>query len=101
MERRDQNQNFTKKYAHKELGYVLLLLSVLGGASLGVISNRVSAQGPFLKNAWRFQSLLFVFVLMIPFYVLYDRHYLRYERYRAYLRELQARGIYLDGKKES
>ena len=48
------NENLTRKYAHKWMGYALLILSVLGGSSTGVISNKVSAEGPFLKNAWRF-----------------------------------------------
>jgi hypothetical protein len=47
-------RNLTRKYAHKWLGTILLSLSVLGGSSLGVISNKVPAEGPLLKNAWRF-----------------------------------------------
>ena len=72
------NENLTKKFAHPWMGYVLLTLSVLGGSATGVVSNRVSAEGPFLKNAWRFQALLLVCVALIPFYFMYDRFYLRY-----------------------
>ena len=83
------------KYAHPWVGYCVLGLSVIGGSSLGVISNFVSAQGPILKNTWRFQALIFVFILLLPFFLLYDRFYLRTERYRAYLRDMKAWGIQL------
>ena len=73
-----QNDN---KYAHQWIGYFVLVLSVAGGASLGTTSNYVSAQGPILKNAWRFQALIFVFVCLMPFFYLYDRWYLRNQRY--------------------
>lgn len=75
------------------LGTILLCLSVLGGSSVGVLSNVVTAEGPFLKNAWRFQSLMLVAVFLVPFYYLYDQYYLRYERYRAWIREMKAQGI--------
>ena len=80
----------TRKYAHKILGTILLCLSVLGGSSVGVLSNIVTAEGPFLKNAWRFQSLMLVAVFLVPFYYLYDQYYLKYERYRAWIREMKA-----------
>ena len=57
------------------------------------MSNAVDAEGPFLKNTWRFQALFFVAIFMIPFFFLYDRYYLKYERYRAYLRELEEKKI--------
>ena len=47
-------KNNTGLYAHKWMGYIILGLSVLGGASTGVVSNFVAAEGPLLKNAWRF-----------------------------------------------
>jgi hypothetical protein len=56
---------------------VILALSVLGGSSLGVISNHLPAEGPLLKNSWRFQSLILVTIFMIPFFYLYDRYYLK------------------------
>ena len=98
FEQADRGRNLTRKYAHKNLGALLLLASILGGSSLGVMSNFIQAEGPFLKNAWRFQALLFVFVFMVPFFFLYDRYYLRYERYRAYIRQLHERGVYLKKK---
>ena len=42
------------KYAHPWFGTIILMLSVLGGSSLGVISNYLPAEGPLLKNCWRF-----------------------------------------------
>jgi len=30
---------------------------------------------------------------MVPFFFLYDRYYLKYERYRSYLRELKQKNI--------
>jgi len=92
---RDMNINKTKKYAHWWMGPLILALSVLGGSSLGVMSNYVDAEGPFLKNTWRFQALFFVAIFLIPFFFLYDRYYLKYERYRAYLRELEQKQINL------
>ena len=54
FELQKDEKNLTHKYAHKWLGTIMLSLSVLGGSSLGVVSNKVPAEGPFLKNAWRF-----------------------------------------------
>ena len=68
-------------------------MSIIGGSSIGVIQNYIPAEGVFLKNAWRFQSLLFITVFLLPFYYLYDRHYLKYERYRQYIRVLRKKGI--------
>lgn len=76
------------KYAHKCVGRLVLALSVLGGSSIGVISNVLQPAGPFLLNAWRFQALIFVTIFMIPFFYMYDRCYLKYERYRAFVRQL-------------
>lgn len=64
---------------------MLLLFSVLGGSSLGVIANELPAEGPILLSAWRFQALLFVSIFLVPFYYMYDRYYLRYQRYRVFL----------------
>ena len=68
------------------VGMILLSLSVLGGSSLGVLSNSITSEGPFLNNAWRYQSLMLIAVFFILFYALYDQYYLRYERYRAFVR---------------
>jgi hypothetical protein len=65
------------KYAHPWFGIVILTLSVLGGSSLGVISNKLPAEGPLLKNSWRFQAMILVSIFMIPFFYLYDRYYLK------------------------
>jgi len=35
-------------------------------------------------------------IFMLPFYYVYDHYYLKYERYREYIRELRKRGIKLD-----
>lgn len=83
--------NSTRKYAEKWIGKVLLLLSVLGGSSLGVIANQLPAEGPLLLSAWRFQALLFVSLFLVPFYYMYDRYYLKYQRYRVFLEQLQER----------
>jgi hypothetical protein len=43
-----------KRSAHKKyLGPVILLLSILGGSSIGVMNNYVPVPSPFAKNAWR------------------------------------------------
>ena len=81
--------NATRKYAGRWIGKVLLVFSVLGGSSLGVIANMLPAEGPILFNAWRFQALLLVSLFIMPFYYLYDRYYLKYQRYQVYLEELQ------------
>ena len=101
FELQKDEKNLTRKYAHKWFGTILLSLSVLGGSSLGVVSNKVPAEGPFLKNAWRFQALMLVAIFMVPFYYLYDRYYLRYERYRAHIRQLQNQGSDLDKIKQT
>ena len=80
--------NATRKYAGRWIGKTLLVFSVLGGSSLGVIANSLPADGPILLNAWRFQALLLVSIFLVPFYYLYDRYYLKYQRYRVYLQEL-------------
>ena len=44
---------------------------------------------------------MLVGVFMVPFYYLYDRYYLRYERYRAYIRQMQNQGTDLDKIKQT
>ena len=83
--------NSTRKYAEPWIGKALLMLSVLGGSSLGVIANHLPAEGPILLSAWRFQALLFVSLFLVPFYYMYDRYYLRYQRYRVFLEQLQTK----------
>ena len=67
------------------------MLSVLGGSSLGVIANELPAEGPILLCAWRYQALLFVSIFLVPFYYMYDRYYLKYQRYRVFVEQLQGR----------
>ena len=83
--------NSTKKYAERWIGKVLLALSVLGGSSLGVIANELPAEGPILLCAWRYQALIFVSIFLVPFYYMYDRYYLKYQRYRVFVEQLQAK----------
>jgi len=83
--------NSTKKYAEQWIGKALLMLSVLGGSSLGVIANELPAEGPILLCAWRYQALLFVSIFLVPFYYMYDRYYLKYQRYRVFVEQLQGR----------
>jgi len=73
-------------------------MSVIGSSSIGVMSNYVTAEGAYLKNAWRYLSLMLVTILLIPMIYLYDKQYLKYERYRAYIREMTDKGIQLDKK---
>ena len=40
--------------------------------------------------------MLFLMLFGLPFYYLYDRYYLKYERYKFYIRELRKRHIYFD-----
>lgn len=73
-------------------------MSVIGSSSIGVVSNFVTAEGAYLKNAWRFLALSFLSVFLIPFYFMYDKYYLKYERYRTYIQELNEKGVMLDRK---
>ena len=68
---------------NKGLGYFFLVMSVIGSSSIGVMSNYVTAEGAYLKNAWRYLALMLVTILLIPMIYLYDKQYLKYERYRA------------------
>ena len=70
------------------MGPIILVGTVLGSSMLGIVSNYVTAEGPYLKNAWRFQALALILVFMAPFWYLYDKHFLRIERYRSYLKHL-------------
>lgn len=47
----------------KILGFSVLILSVIGGASTGTVSNFISANGTFIKNAWRSGVLVLYFVV--------------------------------------
>lgn len=80
----------------KSCAKLLLVSSLVSSSALGVIQSNISAEGAFLKNAWRFQALVFIMIFLSPFYVLYQRYYLKYERYRSYIRALRKRGIVLD-----
>ena len=35
------------------LGFLILIAAVIGGSSIGVVSNFIPAQGSFTKSAWR------------------------------------------------
>ena len=47
------------------LGIVVLLCSILGGSSIGVVSNYIPIECPFAKNAWRAGIICVYF--FIPF----------------------------------
>ena len=86
-------------------------MSILGGSSLGVLSNIVvpkSARSPhpankqttFLINAWRFQALFVLFITLSPIIYLYEMYIRKYEQYGEQLRVLRKRGIRLDPTKD-
>lgn len=99
------------KCSRRTLGAVVLAVSILGGASLGVLSNVVAPkmahashqankQTTFLINAWRFQALFVIFVTLSPVIYLYEVYIKKYEKYAEQLRFLKQRGIRLDPTKD-
>ena len=98
------------KCSRRAVGAAILTLSILGGASLGVLSNIVMPSSPhghspdkgciFLINAWRFQALFIIFIMLAPIMYLYEQYIKKYERYAAQLRFLRERGIRLDPTKD-
>ena len=79
------------------LGYIILTTAVLGGSSVGVLSNKVgAAPSHLLVNAWRFQVLLVLFVCAAPLIYLYEKVYVKMARMKYCFEILKSRGIRLD-----
>ena len=51
--------------------FLFLFLSVLGGSFIGPVANIVKAKGIFLKQSWRYSSLLFIMIALSPLYIAY------------------------------
>ena len=48
----------------KITGASILILSILGGSAIGVVSNELPCDSPFVKNAWR--SVIVIIYFSIP-----------------------------------
>ena len=55
----------------KVLGIVVLLCSILGGSSIGVVSNYIPIECPFAKNAWR-AGIICVYFFLPFLYEIYS-----------------------------
>ena len=53
------------------LKFLFLVTSVVGGSFIGPTANVVKAKGIFLKQSWRYSSLLFIMIALSPFYIVY------------------------------
>ena len=64
-----------KGLAFKILGYVVLILSISGGSSIGVVSDMLPVDSPFIKNSWRAMMILIYFFIpvLIENYFLYHK----------------------------
>ena len=51
------------------LGIIVVCLAILGGSSIGALSNFVPVRTPFAKNAWR--SGLNATIFIVPAYIEY------------------------------
>ena len=50
-------------------GIIVICLAILGGSSIGALSNFIPVRSPFAKNAWR--SGLNATIFMVPAYIEY------------------------------
>ena len=64
------------------LGILVLVLSILGGSSIGAISNFLPIYNPFAKNAWR-AGLICVYFLLPS--ILENWHFRKEIKYRDFL----------------
>ena len=48
-------------------------MSVIGGSLIGPISNVIPIKGENSKNAWRYLTLVILFIVASPFYYLYKK----------------------------
>ena len=81
---------------------MILVCAVFGGASTGVVTSQFppAPDAPFLLNAWRFQALFIIFLMLAPFIYIYENHYLKLEKYRMHLEYLKQKGIKLNKRKD-
>lgn len=103
-----RQETVLQKCSRRTVGAVILLLSIFGGSSLGVLSNIVMPRGSskyhkdlhhtgnginksctFLINAWRFQALFVIFLVLAPAICLYERYIKQYDEYGARLKMLR------------
>ena len=53
MEEDSQFKRGTPNFCHQLLGYLLLLFSIFGGSSIGLMSNLMPTDNSFVYNSWR------------------------------------------------
>ena len=65
-----------KQICYKALGILILLFSIIGGASIGVVSNYIPVKSNFAKNAWRsgIQTCLFFIPMIVEYALSKDKH---------------------------
>ena len=69
-----------RAFAKKVLGCIILCLSICGGSAIGVVSDQLPVDSPFVKNSWRASMILIYF--FIP--VLIENYFLFHKtNYRA------------------
>ena len=56
---------------NKILGLFVLSQAVIGGSTIGIVSNYVTADGPLLKNVWRYLCLFACVIVCSPFVYMY------------------------------
>jgi hypothetical protein len=58
------DSNFSIMSSFKSmLGCIILLSSIMGGSSIGVMNNFIPVKSPFAKNAWRNGLVCFYFII--------------------------------------
>ena len=64
-----------QEHCKKVVGVIILLCSIIGGSSIGPVSNFIPIQSPFAKNAWRAGIICCYFCIpsLIEIYVLSRR----------------------------
>ena len=71
------------------LGVLVLSSAVVGGSTIGIVSNYVTAETPLLKNAWRQMELGVVVLIGFPFVLMYQKAISKYQEYRHTIKELE------------
>ena len=78
-----------KSKASQLLGVLVLSSAVVGGSTIGIVSNYVTAETPLLKNAWRQFELGTVVLIASPFVIMYQKAISKYQAYRNTIKELE------------
>ena len=64
-------------------------LAVIGGSTIGIVSNYITAEGPLLKNVWRYMNLFACVIILSPFIILYQKAISKSEAYRDDIKKLE------------